>query len=67
MVMQADRDRVRELLRSGAVLVDVLPAQEYESEHIPGAINIPLRTLGRATLRELDPSRPVIVYCHDYQ
>jgi rhodanese-related sulfurtransferase len=67
MVMQADRDRVRELLRSGAVLVDVLPAQEYEAEHIPGAINIPLRTLGRATTRQLDAARPVIVYCHDYQ
>jgi rhodanese-related sulfurtransferase len=67
MVMQADRDRVRELLRSGAVLVDVLSAQEYESEHIPGAINIPWRSLGRATTRQLDADRPVIVYCHDYQ
>jgi rhodanese-related sulfurtransferase len=45
----------------------VLPAQEYEGEHIPGAINIPLKVLGREVVRHLDAARPLIVYCHDYQ
>ena len=67
MVMQIDRDRLRGLLRDGAVLIDVLPAEEYEAEHIPGAINIPLKTLGRGTTRQLESDRPLIVYCHDYQ
>ena len=67
MVMQIDRDRLRGLLRDGAVLIDGLPAEEYEAEHIPGAINIPLKTLGRATTRQLESDRPLIVYCHDYQ
>jgi rhodanese-related sulfurtransferase len=67
MVMQIDRDRVRQLLQGAAVLVDVLPAHEYETAHIPGAIDIPLRTLGRETTRQLDAARPVIAYCHDYQ
>ena len=65
--MQIDRDRLRGLLRDRAVLIDMLPAQEYEAEHIPGAINIPLKTLGRATTRQLKSDRPLIAYCHDYQ
>jgi phage shock protein E len=64
---QIDRTDVQKLLGDGAQLVDVLTAKDYEAEHIPGAINIPLKTLGRETKRQLDADRPVIVYCHDYQ
>ncbi len=39
------RDEVRRLLEQGALLVDVLPRQEYEEEHLPWAINIPLKEL----------------------
>jgi len=67
MVIQIDRNQLRELLRDGAQLIDVLSTQEYEAEHIPGAINIPLKGLSRETVRQLDSGRPVIVYCHDYQ
>jgi rhodanese-related sulfurtransferase len=62
-----DRDRVQELLVAGAQLVEVLPAEEYDDEHLPGAINIPLKTLNRETTAALDRSRPVVVYCYDYQ
>lgn len=67
MVTQIDRHGVREMLGARAQLVDVLPAKEYAAEHIPGAISIPLKALGRDTIGGLDPGRPVIVYCHDYQ
>jgi rhodanese-related sulfurtransferase len=67
MVESIDRNRVRDLLGRGAQLVDVLPAKEYAAEHIPGAASIPLKALDRETVRALDPDRPVIVYCHDYQ
>ena len=50
-----------------AQLVEVLPAAEYADEHLPGAINIPLKELDRETTRQLERQRPVIVYCHDYQ
>lgn len=66
MPREIDRHEVRRLVDGGAQLVEVLPAEEYEEEHIPGAINIPLRRLARRA-HELDPDRPVIVYCHDYQ
>ncbi len=54
------------MLEGGAQLVEVLPREEYEEAHLPGAINIPLKELdGEATAR-LRRDAPVIVYCHDY-
>ena len=50
-----------------AQLVEVLPPDEYEDEHLPDALNIPLKTLDRETAARLDPERPVIVYCYDTQ
>jgi rhodanese-related sulfurtransferase len=63
-----DRDEVRRLLADEkAQLVEVLPAGEFEEEHIVGAINIPLKELDERAPRELERERPVIVYCNDYQ
>ena len=62
-----NRTRVQKLVADGAQLIEVLPPEEYEDEHLPGAINIPLKELNRETTRQLDRARPVIVYCHDYQ
>lgn len=50
-----------------AQLVEVLPREEYELEHIPGAVNIPLRELDENTVASLDRDRPVITYCNDRQ
>ena len=63
-----ERNEVQRLLdEEHGQLVEVLPPEEYEDEHLPSAINIPLKTLDRATTRQLDRERPVIVYCYDYQ
>ena len=62
-----DREQVQTLTAVGAQLVEVMPPEEYEDEHLPGAINIPLKTLDAVTTRQLEPQRPVIVYCYDYQ
>ena len=59
------RDDVGRLVAEDAQLVEVLPAAEYDDEHLPGAINIPLKALGPETASALDRSRPVIVYCWD--
>ena len=62
------RDGVRRLVQEeGAQLVDVLPREEYEDEHLPRAINIPLKKLDGETIARLNRDAPVIVYCHDYQ
>jgi rhodanese-related sulfurtransferase len=61
-------DELRRLVQEeGAQLVEVLPREEYEEEHLPGAINIPLKELNRDTTAQLRRDAPVIVYCHDYQ
>lgn len=62
-----DREQVQQLLSAGAQLVEVLPPAEYEDEHLPGAINIPLKELDRERVRQLERARPVIAYCYDYQ
>lgn len=63
-----DRDELQRLLHDEqAQLVEVLPPDEYDDEHLPGAINIPLKTLDRETTGQLDRDRPVIVYCYDTQ
>jgi rhodanese-related sulfurtransferase len=56
---------LRELVRDGAQLVEVLPADEYEEEHLPGAINLPLKLLDATSAAVLDKTRPVVVYCWD--
>ena len=60
-----DRRQVEQLLAEGAQLVEVLPREEYEEEHLPGAIHISLRKIDADANRLLDRERPVIVYCWD--
>lgn len=60
-------DEIRQLLTDGAQLVEVLPSAEFEEEHLPGAINIPLKQMTEQATASLDKDQPVIVYCHDYQ
>ncbi|MFF3668356.1 rhodanese-like domain-containing protein [Microtetraspora malaysiensis] len=66
MVHTIDRDTVQDLLTGHrAQLVEVLPLEEYEWAHLPGATHLPLADLNEETAARLDPTRPVIVYCHD--
>ncbi len=57
---------VKQLVEQGAQLVDVLGEDEFEHDHLPGAINIPLKQLDASTAARLDRDRPVIVYCNDF-
>ena len=66
MAMRIDSvETLQELLARGAQLVEVLPEEEYREEHLPGAINIPLKRLDAATTSGLDKRKEVIVYCWD--
>lgn len=67
MLANIDRSEVKRLVSKGAQLVEVLPEKEYEEEHLPGAIDVPLRKLDRKSAAQLDREQPVVVYCHDYQ
>jgi rhodanese-related sulfurtransferase len=65
MPTEIGRGQVQELVEGGAQLVEVLPRDEYEAEHLPGAINIPLRELDSGSSAKVDAARPVVVYCWD--
>jgi rhodanese-related sulfurtransferase len=65
MPKDIDRGEARRLLEGGAQLVEVLPSSEYEEDHLPGAVNLPLRKLDQQAGGLLDRNRPVIVYCWD--
>jgi rhodanese-related sulfurtransferase len=58
-------DEMRRLADEGAQIVEVLPSREYGVEHLPGAINIPLKALDESSAAQLDKNRPVVVYCWD--
>jgi len=57
---------VDELMAAGAQLVDVLGPKEFARDHLPGAVNLPLKALDEESAAVLDRGRPVIVYCNDF-
>ncbi len=65
MPKELDRDGLRRMVERGAQLVEVLPAEEYAEDHLPGAISLPLRHIDAEGAKVLDKQRPVIVYCWD--
>jgi len=65
MPTSIDLKQLEELRARGAQIVEVLPPAEYAEEHLPGAVNLPLKQLDATTATRLDPSRPVVTYCWD--
>ena len=66
MPIHVGREDVQRLVAEGAQLVEVLPREEFDEQHLPGAIHLPLRKIDDAGVRaSLDPERPVVLYCWD--
>ncbi len=63
MPREISLDEVRRVIAQGAQLVETLPASEYDEEHLPGAISLPLKELTSERASNLDAGRPVVVYC----
>lgn len=53
---------LKELVKNGAVIVDVRTRGEYQGGHVSGSINIPLNELQNSAGR-LNKSKPVITCC----
>lgn len=64
MPTEIDRKELERLIAEGAQLVEVLPHDEYEEMHLPGARNMPLKELAPRAA-ELERGKPVVVYCWD--
>lgn len=71
MVTRVDTAALQRLIGEGvaAQLVEVLPAGDYEEEHLPGAIHLPLADLTDDGLARagVDLSRPIVVYGFDHE
>ena len=55
-------ETARQLLRQGALVIDVRSPEEFGSGHLPNALNIPLGEL-RQRLLELPREREILVCC----
>jgi rhodanese-related sulfurtransferase len=64
MATIVDRAAVQEMFMQGAQLVEVLPAEEYAEDHLPGAVSHPLKQLDDEA-GDIDRNRAVVVYCWD--
>ena len=66
MPNEVELARLKEMLDSGGVqLIEVLPEKEYAEEHLPGAINIPLKSMNEESVGHLERGAPTVVYCWD--
>ena len=66
MPTEIGREQVQRLADEGAAVVEVLPAEAFAEEHLPGAISLPLKTLtAQSAARLLRRDAPVVVYCND--
>lgn len=54
-------DAKEKIINEGAIVVDVRTEDEYNENHIGGAINIPLDSISGAI--SFNPDTPIIVYC----
>lgn len=59
---QVHVDQVRNLVETGAYILDVRPEIMYNQAHLKNAVNIPLSQL-RSRLDEIPKDRPVYVHC----
>ncbi|MFL0205165.1 rhodanese-like domain-containing protein [Aquirufa sp. 2-AUSEE-184A6] len=53
---------MKELMASGALVIDVRTPAEYKDGHVKGAINLPLQTLGN-NLNKLKKDQVIITCC----
>jgi rhodanese-related sulfurtransferase len=65
MVRRVDALEAQQLIADGVRLVDVLPAEIFHEEHLPGAVSVPLATFEPAQLDSYDRAASLLVYCFD--
>lgn len=53
----------KQLVKDGAIILDVRTPGEYAGGHISGSLNIPVQNLQNASLSELKKGKPIITCC----
>ena len=59
--------RARELIKDGAIPIDIRTSFEYKMGHAKGAIHIPLAKLTKEKMDTMDKKKVYIVYCNSGQ
>jgi len=61
---QVSSSKARELLAKNALVIDVRSSDEFATDHVKGAVNLPLEQVQRriASIEE-NHSRPILVHC----
>ncbi len=60
----ASAAQTRQLLKEGAIVVDVRSQQEFAADHLPQAINLPLSEVAEGIGKVApDKQRPVLLHC----
>ncbi len=56
-------DPILDMIKGGAKIIDVRSPEEFEDEHFPNAVNIPVNMIN-ARLGELgEKTAPLVLYC----
>ncbi len=55
--------KVKQVLKKGAVIIDVRSPAEYDRGKVPGSLNIPVDRISTSIGRIKDMNKPVIVCC----
>ena len=50
-------------IKAGAKIVDVRTVEEFEEEHFPNALNIPVDQIQRRLIELGEKNKPLVLYC----
>lgn len=54
-----------ELKKKNIVLIEVLEKEDFDKEHIGGAIHIPMNKIGTEAKQQFNLDEKIVVYCSD--
>ncbi len=54
---------IKAIQEKKATVIDVRSQMEFDMEHFPGALHIPLETVGDEAAKIGNMSKPIVVYC----
>lgn len=54
---------IKAIKEKQATVIDVRSQMEYDMEHFPGALNIPLETVSEEAVKIGAMSKPIVLYC----
>ena len=58
------KNKIKEALKNGGVIIDVRTPHEYDSGKIPGSINIPVDRISASVERIRSMKKPIVLCCN---